>query len=78
MESDITRIVQVEVEMPEEKAVNPWLATAGIFADDPTWEDFLQRMAEYRRHLDKTDPVSQSSQSTTTHNQPPATSNYSP
>lgn len=36
--------------MPED---NPWIKNAGIFADDPTWDDFLQHMADYRHQIDK-------------------------
>ena len=31
------------------KTGNPWLDTAGIFADDPTWDEFQANIAEYRR-----------------------------
>jgi len=47
------RLVQVEVDVPEEKVVNPWVAKAGMFADDVTWEDFQQAMADYRRQVDE-------------------------
>lgn len=47
-----TRFVQVEVDIPEHQGDNPWLAKAGMFADDPTWDDFLRAMADYRRQLD--------------------------
>jgi hypothetical protein len=32
---------------------NPWLAKAGMFADDPIWDNFLKAMADYRRQLDE-------------------------
>lgn len=48
-----TKFVQVEVEVPEYQVDNPWLAKAGMFADDPTWNDFLQVMADYRRQLNE-------------------------
>src|SRR5262245_50289333 len=32
---------------------NPWVAKAGMFVDDPTWEDFQQTMADYRRQVDE-------------------------
>lgn len=35
------------------KVDNPWIRNAGIFADDPTWDDFLQHMADYRQQLDE-------------------------
>ncbi|MCI0485750.1 MAG: hypothetical protein L0229_04030 [Blastocatellia bacterium] len=47
-----TQLVQVEVDVPESQTDNPWLARAGWFANDPTWDDFLQAMADYRRQLD--------------------------
>ena len=47
-----TQFVQVEVDVPEHQADHPWLAKAGMFADDPTWDAFLKAMADYRRQLD--------------------------
>ncbi|MCP4713449.1 MAG: hypothetical protein GY869_32875, partial [Planctomycetes bacterium] len=47
-----TRLVRVNVEAPENEVDNPWLAKAGAFADDPTWDDFKRSMADYRRSLD--------------------------
>ena len=47
-----TQFVQVEVDIPEHQVNNPWLAKAGMFADDPTWDGFLKAMADYRRQLD--------------------------
>ena len=46
-------IVTIEVEGPTPKAAsNPWLDSFGAFKDDPTYDDFLERIAEYRRELD--------------------------
>ena len=42
-------IVMVEVE-PEERP-NPWVEMAGIFADDPTWDEFQAEIEKYRREL---------------------------
>lgn len=47
-----TQFVQVEVDVPEHQVDNPWLAKAGMFADDPTWDDFLKAMADYRQQLE--------------------------
>ncbi len=47
-----TRLVRVNVDVTENESDNPWLAKAGAFADDPTWNDFMQSMADYRRNLD--------------------------
>jgi hypothetical protein len=48
-----TQFVRVEVDIPEHQVDNPWLAKAGMFADDSTWDDFLKAMADYRRQLDE-------------------------
>lgn len=48
-----TEFVQVEVDLPNAQAQNPWLERAGMFADDPTWDEFLQAMAAHRRRLDE-------------------------
>lgn len=34
------------------EANNPWLKLSGKYKDDPTWDDFLASMEEYRRELD--------------------------
>ena len=47
------RLAQAEVDAPEEKVVNPRVAKAGMFADDVTWEDFQQAMADYLRQVDE-------------------------
>ncbi len=47
-----TQLVRVDVEVPEQMDSHPWLAKSGIFADDPTWDDFLHEMASYRQQLD--------------------------
>jgi hypothetical protein len=48
-----TQFVQVEVDVPEQQVDNPWFVKAGMFAHDPTWDDFLQALADYRRQLDE-------------------------
>lgn len=45
------RLVKLEVDLPEARQ-NPWSARAGIFANDPTWDDFQEVMAEHRRQID--------------------------
>ena len=47
-----TQLVKVEVDLSEHQLDNPWLAKAGMFTDDPTWDDFLKAMADYRKQLD--------------------------
>jgi len=48
-----TQLVQVEVDVPAHQVDNPWFVKAGVFADDPTWDGFLQAIADYRRQLDE-------------------------
>jgi len=33
---------------------NPWLAGAGMFRDDPSFDDWQQAITEYRRQVDET------------------------
>lgn len=34
------------------KEVDPWIEHIGIFADDPTFDDFLAEVAAYRQQVD--------------------------
>lgn len=43
-------IVKMEVDLPQ--APNPWRRLAGIYNDDPLFEDFLAEMEADRRELD--------------------------
>ena len=47
-----TQIVQVEVNALDDQTENPWITKAGLFADDPDWDEFLEEMALYRGELD--------------------------
>lgn len=44
-----TQFLQIELDVPVRQIENPWSIKAGMFANDPTWEDFLNAMADYRR-----------------------------
>ncbi|MBS1791774.1 MAG: type II toxin-antitoxin system HicB family antitoxin [Acidobacteria bacterium] len=47
-------VVTIEVEEPIRNASgNPWLDSFGAFKDDPTYDDFLEKIAEHRRQLDE-------------------------
>ncbi|MGH9801694.1 MAG: hypothetical protein ACRD82_15120, partial [Blastocatellia bacterium] len=44
------KIVTVDVDVPaQELTGNPWIDSAGIFKDDPTFDVFLEEIAKYRR-----------------------------
>ncbi len=48
-----SKIVTVEVDAPAQGLTgNPWIDSAGIFKDDPTYDEFLEEIAKYRRELD--------------------------
>jgi hypothetical protein len=48
------KIVSVELEDLTGKTTgNPWLESFGVFKDDPTFDDFLEKIAEYRRQVDE-------------------------
>lgn len=42
----------VRVEIKPEELDNPWLKFGGMWADDPTFDDFVAEMERYRRELD--------------------------
>ena len=48
-----TQLVQVEIEPDGSDKEHSWSAKAGIFQNDPTWNEFLQEMSEYRRQIDE-------------------------
>ncbi|MDX1522217.1 MAG: hypothetical protein R3264_11355 [Anaerolineae bacterium] len=52
--SNPPEIVQIDVESQDQK--NPWLKYAGMWVDDPTWEDFLAEVNAYRQEIDKANP----------------------
>ena len=48
-----TEIVSLSVRLPSTEKNNPWLAMAGVFKDDPQFEQMLEAIENYRRELDK-------------------------
>lgn len=55
-----SKFVTIEVDSEPETAsgadetqTNPWLKHFGIFADDPTFDDFLEEVAAYRKSVDE-------------------------
>lgn len=36
---------------------HPWMKFAGMFKDDPYWDEFKEAIAEYRREIDAEDEV---------------------
>ena len=47
-------ITTVEITIPSHQATsNPWLETAGMFQDDPLFDEMLAEVAAYRRALDE-------------------------
>jgi predicted RNase H-like HicB family nuclease len=47
-------VIQIELE-PVVTAEHPWLQFAGMWADDPMWDDFVTEVAAYRQEMDKAD-----------------------
>ena len=45
-------VIPIELE-PVETVTHPWLQFAGMWADDPTWDDFLTEVAAYRQKTDE-------------------------
>lgn len=43
----------VTLEVPESPALNPWLPFAGMFKEDPYFEEWQQAIADNRRKMDE-------------------------
>ena len=48
------RLEKVEfVELQVGENEHPWLKFAGMFKDDPNWDQYLEDIAQYRRSVDE-------------------------
>jgi predicted RNase H-like HicB family nuclease len=51
-----SKILQLEISQPSVEPIvesdNPWIKYAGVFKDDPMFDDMLESIAEYRQELD--------------------------
>jgi predicted RNase H-like HicB family nuclease len=47
-------VIHIELE-PAAPGEHPWLQFAGMWADDPTWDDFITEVAASRQEMDKAD-----------------------
>lgn len=46
--------IEIDTESDSDKEeTDPWLKHFGIFADDPTFDDFLEEVAAYRKRVDE-------------------------
>jgi len=45
------RIVQLDLEVKPDD--HPWLKFAGMFADDPDWDEFQESIHQYREEIDR-------------------------
>ncbi len=52
--SQAPEVIPIELE-PVEATENPWLQFAGMWAEDPTWDDFVTEVAAYRQEMDEAD-----------------------
>lgn len=46
-------IVPLPIKLPSRERKNPWLEMAGIFKDDPQFEQMLAAIESYRQELDQ-------------------------
>lgn len=56
----VSKLVTIEIESEDidreeeqGETIDPWIRHAGIFADDPTFDDFLEEIAAFRRRVDE-------------------------
>ncbi len=52
--SQAPEVVPIELEV-RTSAEHPWLRFAGMWADDPTWDDFVAEVTAYRQEMDAAD-----------------------
>lgn len=46
-------LVTIDLDSPSNgQDIDPWIKHMGIFADDPTFDDFLAEVAAYRQQVD--------------------------
>lgn len=43
----------VTLDIPHDESNDPWMKFAGMWENDPTFDDFLAEIAAYRRELDE-------------------------
>ena len=46
----------VQIDLESIAGENPWLKFAGMWAGDPTWDDFLAEVEAYRQEIDEANP----------------------
>lgn len=49
-----SEIVSLAVKLPSMAGRNPWLEMAGVFQNDPQFEQMLEAIENYRQEVDKT------------------------
>jgi predicted RNase H-like HicB family nuclease len=47
-------VIQIDLETVTHSG-HPWVQFAGMWADDPTWDDFMVEVEAYRQEMDETD-----------------------
>ncbi len=46
----------VQIDLDQTAKENPWLKFAGMWADDPTWGEFMAEVEAYRQEIDEAGP----------------------
>ena len=52
--SQLPEVIHIELE-PVASGEHSWLQFAGMWAEDPTWDDFMTEVTVYRQEMDKAD-----------------------
>ena len=47
-----SRVVEVDLPLPVEATHDPWLRFAGIWKNDPSWDEFQAEVEAYRKEID--------------------------
>jgi len=48
-----SRIVRVDIPIPDEQDTDPWFRFAGMWGDEETWEQFQADIETFRRAIDE-------------------------
>ncbi len=52
------KIVTINIDLPNEElseSSDPWIDNIGLFQDDPTFDEFLSEVNDYRNEVDKSE-----------------------
>src|SRR5258708_32185010 len=46
----------IQIDIPQREGPHPWARWAGVWKDNPDFDDYVANIAEYRRNVDAPEP----------------------